>query len=76
MLEAFGATIVHRQIFNPFSQAYEDMTKGSRLAPEGKDNTHCNRAQSKHSISLTQFFDALTSSSNLQGLLSKMWCKG
>ena len=43
-LEAFGAKIIQRQIWNPFCQAYTDPTKGSLLAPPGCDHDHCNLA--------------------------------
>ena len=43
-LAAFGATFLQRLIWNPFCQAYVDETKGSLLAPSGKDHAHCNLA--------------------------------
>ena len=43
-LAAFGATFLQRLVWNPFCQAYVDETKGSLLAPSGKDHAHCNLA--------------------------------
>ena len=43
-LGAIGAKIIQRQIWNPFCLAYHDPTKGSLLAPPGKDEVHCNLA--------------------------------
>lgn len=41
-LKAFGAKLIQPQMWNPFCQAYEDKTKGSLLAPPGKEHNHCN----------------------------------
>mmetsp|Transcript_107876 Transcript_107876/g.170371 ORF Transcript_107876/g.170371 Transcript_107876/m.170371 type:complete len:498 (-) Transcript_107876:133-1626(-) len=43
-LAALGANIIHRQMWNPFCQAYSDPTKGSLLAVQGQEHDHCNLA--------------------------------
>jgi len=43
-LAAFGAHFVQRMVWNAFCQAYYDETKGSLLAPFGRDHEHCNLA--------------------------------
>ena len=66
-LIAFGAKSIKPQMWNPFCQAYVDPTKGSLLAPPGREHDHCNLAlvsifrggDLKPFAAVDSFFDAL-----------------